>query len=192
MIQKNKRLIAALSCVAVLMILVFYNLGRCSIYKQINGIPMTLTSGMGSWEDTMIVSEDGSFSGIAYDVDPGLATKDYPNGVQRYCKYRGILSRPCKLNDFQYDATVESLEFVSPIGTTEICDGYLFDYEPIQRIMIGERVVFYTPGTPMIMLSEDLNYWLWWRLAQGTTTVLLPYYVMAIDDQGFMENDAYE
>ena len=138
------------------------------IYEQMDGIIFGFLSGVGAWETMLEVEPDGSFSGEFYDANMGETGEGYPNGTLYVCEFTGKFSKPEKVDETSYSATVEKLEYATEKdGSSEfIEDKTLYIMTSPYGLGLGDEILIYTPGKLVSELSEGFMSWMMWQIPE--------------------------
>ncbi len=128
-----------------------------NILDTMSGLEWTFSSGAGGWSTEMRIEADGAFAGSFHDSEMGESADDYPDGTVYFCSFFGRMSVAEQVNENTWKIRVEKLE--KNQGTEEIADGIRFVPADVYGISEGDEMLLYRPGTPVSVLSEDMQMW---------------------------------
>ena len=144
------------------------------IYKEMDGIIFGFMSGVGAWETTLEVADDGSFKSFFYDANMGETGEGYDNGTLYECEFTGRFSAARKADDTSYTAKVEELHYETEKdgSSTYIDDEHTLHVmtEPYGLTEDAE-IVIYTPGQKVGDLSEEFMSWMLWKIDDKAETL---------------------
>lgn len=130
------------------------------LFSDLKNTVFTFSSGAGAWRTELQIREDGSFSGRFEDANMGEIGEENPQGTIYESVFTGRLGSPVQLDENSYQAELLEMEYENPLETEEIQNGALYRYTTAYGLEDAENLIFYTPGTPMEKLSEDVKSWL--------------------------------
>lgn len=130
------------------------------LFSELKNTVFTFSSGAGAWGTELHIRADGSFSGQYQDSNMGETGEDYPQGTVYQSVFSGRLAMPVPLDENSFQADILEIEYENPPETEEIQDGVLYRYTTAYGLEDAERLIFYTPGTPMEELTEEVKSWL--------------------------------
>ncbi len=116
-------------------------------------------SGVGAWEDDLVVHSDGTYSGEFYDSNLGDVGSNHPNGGVDLCNYSGKFSSLEKVNSYTYSATVKSVKCDVTPGTDKIKDGVIYRYGDAS-FSVGDQIRFYLPGISLSSMPAAVREWI--------------------------------
>ena len=64
------------------------------------------------------------------------------------------------MDDFTYQTTIVEMQYENEPDTEEIVDGTLYWYTDVYGLEDAENILYYLPGTPVEILSEECRSWL--------------------------------
>ncbi len=135
-----------------------------------DNIPLSFSSGYGSWKTTLTLNRDGTFSGRYFDSNSSSTGEKYPNGSIYVCDFEGKFERIEKLNDYSYRMVLTQLKAERTEGEEWInnktryiaSEPYGLNVPPNHQ---GEKeFVLYLPEAPV---DELLDAFLSWRPAEA-------------------------
>ncbi len=127
------------------------------VFAQIQDLRFDFSSGAGAWNTEMAIEEDGTFSGIYHDSEMGEVGEDYPDGTVYLSVFSGQMSLAEQVDDHCWKIRVDSLE---EVDWEETIDEQIH-YVPadVYGISEGDEMLLYSPGTPVSVLSEEMQMW---------------------------------
>ncbi len=136
--------------------------------------------GVGASVTSLTIKPNGTFTGYYADSDMGVTGPGYPNGTLYECDFSGKFSGVKRIGEFEYSATVESIDYKKSVGEEYIEDGVLvIPSEPYGLENAGECRL-YLPGMPTKDLPPEFLDWVRWDGMTGT----LPFYgIYSIEDK---------
>lgn len=152
------------------------------------------SSGAGGWGTTLVISEDGSFSGEYSDSDMGDIGDGYPAGTVYQCDFTGQFTKPVMVNEYTYLMEIEEINLEKEPGTEEIKDEILYKYSTPYGLEDAKNILIYLPGAPLAELPEDFRGWVGYYDLSGTEETSLPFYALNNESQqqGFSSYDLAE
>ena len=117
----------------------------------------SFSSGAGGWSTDLHLMADGSFNGEYHDSEMGESADAYPNGTLYFCSFHGKLSLTEQVDNNTWKVRVEELE--KDPGKEEINDGIRYVPTEIYGLSRGDEMLLYRPGTPVSVLSEEMQLW---------------------------------
>lgn len=136
-------------------------------WKDADGIIFVFTSGVGGWETSLKVNEDGSFTGEFYDMNMGETGEDHENGTVYECYFTGRFGVPAVRDEFTLLTEVEELDFEQKESYIE--DKILYIPTWPYGIGKGDEVVIYLPGSKTADFSEEFMSWAYLALPPGAS-----------------------
>ena len=128
-----------------------------NILDTMSGLEWTFSSGAGGWSTEMRIETDGAFAGSFHDSEMGESADDYPDGTVYFCSFFGRMSVAEQVNENTWKIHVEKLE--KNQGREEIADGIRFVPADVYGISEGDEMLLYRPGTPVSVLTEEMQLW---------------------------------
>ncbi len=128
-----------------------------TVFDSLGGLEWCYSSGVGGWSTDMVIREDGSFSGSYHDSEYGESGEGYPNGTVYLSSFSGLFSVVEQVDENTWRLRVEQLN-VDEITET-IQDGIRFTAAESRGVSAGETFLLYRPGTPVSVLSEEMQFW---------------------------------
>ncbi len=116
------------------------------------------SSGVGAWEDDLVVHSNGTYSGEFTDSNLGDVGSNHPNGGVNLCNYSGKFSSLEKVNSYTYSATVKSVKCDVTPGTEKIKDGVIYRYGDAS-FSVGDQIRFYLPGISLSSMPDAVQDW---------------------------------
>ena len=130
-----------------------------TFFTRLEGLEWTFSSGAGGWSTDMRILPDGTFSGEYHDSEMGEATDAYPDGTVYFCSFTGRFSFVEQVDENTWKLHVDELKPEVPEEKETIEDGMRFVYTEPYGISAGDDMLLYQPGTPVTVLSEDMQMW---------------------------------
>lgn len=130
-----------------------------TFFTRLDGLEWTFSSGAGGWSTDMRILPDGTFSGEYHDSEMGEATDAYPDGTVYFCSFTGRFSFVEQVDENTWKLHVDDLKPEVPEEKETIEDGMRFVYTEPYGISAGDDMLLYQPGTPVTVLSEDMQMW---------------------------------
>ncbi len=127
--------------------------------EQLGGMQWSFSSGVGGWSTDMRTAADGTFSGEYHDSEMGEIGENYPNGTVYGCAFKGQMSLLEQLDAHSWKVRIDKLEIDGTLDEESIDDGIRYVTSKPYGISEGDEMVLYLPGTPIDMLSEDMQMW---------------------------------
>ncbi|MCM1258217.1 MAG: DUF1311 domain-containing protein [Roseburia sp.] len=152
------------------------------------------SSGAGAWGTTLVIHEDGSFSGEYSDSDMGDTGDGYPAGTVYQCDFTGQFTKPVMVNEYTYSMEIKELNYEREPGTEEIKEDALYKYSTPYGLEDAKNILIYLPGAPLSELPEDFRGWVGYYDLSGTDETSLPFYALNNESQqqGFSSYDLVE
>ena len=150
-----KRFVLMLMCLAL--ILPAAVSAEENIFETLSGLTWCFSSGAGGWSTDLEIRADGSFVGEYHDSEMGDCTDEYPDGTVYFCAFSGRLSLAEQVDDNTWKIRVEQLE--KEEGQEAIEDGMRFVPSDIYGLSEGDEMLLYRPGTPVSVLSDEMQMW---------------------------------
>jgi len=141
-------------------------------------------SGVGGWDTTLKIKEDGTFSGSYHDSDMGSTGEGYQYGTLYWCEFTGKLGAPEKINDYTYSAKIEELKYANDPGQEEIIDEILYVYSEAYGLSGTDHLLIYTPEAPVSELSDDYMSWVNMARWENPESETLGFYGLFNEDEG--------
>lgn len=152
------------------------------------------SSGAGAWGTTLMIREDGRFSGEYSDSDMGSTGEGYPNGTIYQCNFTGQFSKLVKVNEYTYSMVITELDLEREPGTEEIKEETLYVYSQPYGLEDAQNILIYLPGAPLSDLPEEFRGWVGYYDLSATEETVLPFYALNNESQqqGFSGYDIVE
>ena len=120
----------------------------------------TYNSGAGSWETTLSLNKDGTFTGSYQNYDYSFDEDDHGYTCIRCAEVHGKFTDVKKIDDYIYSAKLTGLTYDTPTGTEKLVtedDGsvWKYVYEEAYGIADGKTYYFYLNGAAIYDLDED-------------------------------------
>ena len=155
------------------------------LFETLSGLDWTFCSGAGGWSTDMRIRADGTFAGEFHDSEMGDTADDYPYGTVYFCAFTGRMSLEERVNDNTWKIRVEILE--EERGTEAIEDGVRFVPTGVYGLSEGDEMLLYCPGTPVGILSEEMQLWAHVIDQETPPTELEDWFLMSEqNDSGFV------
>lgn len=149
------------------------------------GYDWTFSSGVGGWSTDLQMQADGTFSGEYHDSEMGETGDGYPNGTIYFCAFHGKLSVVEQADNNSWKVRVEELE--KDEGKEEISDGIRYVPAEPYGLSQGDEMLLYRPGTPVSVLSEEMQLWAHVIDQETPPTELEDWFLMSVkNDSGFV------
>ena len=132
--------------------------------RELEGMLFEFSSGAGAWATEITLGEDGWFTGDYHDSEMGETGAGYPDGTIYVASFSGRLTVTGRAGEYGWTVKVEQLA-QDPVEEEIILDGTRYVRSEIYGIREGDEMILYAPGTPVSVLSEDMQFWahLWER-----------------------------
>ena len=130
------------------------------VFKEMSGWEFIFASGVGAWETSLQVAQDGTFSGEFHDADMGDTGAGYEeNGTLYLSEFTGKFGTPEEVEPFIYEVPVEEIKYKRDVDTEEIFDGTRYVYSGAYGLFGADKVKIYLPGAPIEKLPEGYMDW---------------------------------
>ena len=160
-----------------------------NLFDTLSGLEWNFSSGVGGWFTEIHIRADGSFSGSFHDSEMGECADEYPDGTVYFCSFSGQMSPAEQISENTWKIRVEKLE--KEQGTDEIADGIHFVPADVYGISEGNEMVLYRPGTPVSVLTEEMQLWAHVPEQETTQTELENWFLSSEkNDSGFVGYEA--
>jgi len=130
-----------------------------TFFTRLEGLEWTFSSGVGGWSTDMRILPDGTFSGEYHDSEMGEAADEYPDGTIYGCSFTGRFSFVEQVDENTWKIHVDELKTDESAKKETIEEGVRFVYTEPYGISAGDDMLLYQPGTPVSVLSEDMQMW---------------------------------
>ena len=127
------------------------------VYKKLSK-SFSNSGGAGNSGTVLKINKDGSFEGNYYDVDMGVNGPNYPRGTLYSSNFKGRFTNLTKIDDFEYNVTVEDLSYSDPEGE-KIDNGFRVIVENNSVLDKNRNFTIYLPGKPTNQIPKELNRW---------------------------------
>ena len=128
-----------------------------SVIETMAGMEWTFCSGVGGWSTDLHMQEDGSFIGEYHDSEMGDSADEYPDGTVYCCAFSGKMSLVEQVDERTWKIRVD--ELTAEETEEAIIDGVRYLPSEPYGLSEGDIMVLYSPGTPVSVLSEDMQLW---------------------------------
>ena len=160
-----------------------------NLFDTLSGLEWNFSSGVGGWFTEIHIRADGSFSGSFHDSEMGECADEYPDGTVYFCSFSGQMSPAEQISENTWKIRVEKLE--KEQGTDEIADGIHFVPADVYGLSEGDEMVLYRPGTPVSVLTEEMQLWAHVPEQETTQTELENWFLSSEkNDSGFVGYEA--
>jgi len=178
-----KKLFALVLCMALALAASAF--AEENLFESLTGLVWSFSSGAGAWSTDLQIRPDGSFTGEFHDSDMGDCTDEYPYGTVYYCNFSGQMSLKEQVDENTWKIRIDRLDFDRNEKTTIDAIRYV-PTEPY-GISEGDEMLLYRPGTPVSVLSEDMQMWAH-VLEQEKRPLALEYWFLSSEknDSGFV------
>ena len=127
------------------------------VYKKLSK-SFSNSGGAGNSGTVLKINKDGSFEGNYYDVDMGVNGPNYPRGTLYSSNFKGRFTNLTKIDDFEYNVTVEDLSYSDPEGE-KIDNGFRVIVKNNSVLDKNRNFTIYLPGKPTNQIPKELNRW---------------------------------
>ena len=127
------------------------------VYKKLSK-SFSNSGGAGNSGTVLKINKDGSFEGQYHDVDMGVNGPNYPRGTLYISNFKGRFTNLTKINDFEYNVTVEDLSYTDPEGE-KIDNGFRVIVQNNSVLDENRNFTIYLPGKPSNQIPKELNSW---------------------------------
>lgn len=143
------------------------------LFSELLKYQFEFSSGVGAWQTTLTINEDGTFQGYFSDSDMGDTGEGYPNGIVYSSTFEGKFTTPVRMNDYTYSMTIEYINLEEEAGSEEIVDGIKFIYWEPYGLEDAKEIYIYTPKAPIKELPEGFMSWVKYQVNDAE---YLPFY----------------
>lgn len=154
-------------------------------FKDFRNVEFVFCSGVGGWQTSLTIGEDGSFSGLFFDGNMGDIGEGYPNGSILWSEFSGRFTPPVQEDANTYSVQIEALEYKEQIGTEEIQDEMRYCYTDAYGLDGTKTIRIHVPGAPLEQISEEARNWIGYYDLSQTTDTTLSFYVLENEQQGY-------
>ncbi len=130
-----------------------------NIFETLSRMDWTYTSGAGAWSTDFRLQPDGTFSGSFHDSEMGEVGEGYPYGTVYVCGFTGKMSVVEKVDEKTWKLRVDELQADEKAGVETIEDEIRYVTAEVYGLSKGDIMDLYAPGTPVTVLSEDMQMW---------------------------------
>ena len=156
---------------------------------ELEGMEFTFSSGAGGWSTDLVFGEDGSFTGNYHDSEMGEIGEGYPNGTVYVSSFSGRISPVEQVDENCWKVQVDQLKEDEASETIE--DDIRYVPADPYGISEGDEMLLYSPGTPVSVLSEDMQFWAHVNTQENPQTKLQDWFLMSEkNDSGFVGYEA--
>lgn len=146
------------------------------VFARIGENTFCFSSGAGGWSTELVLSQDGSFTGLFHDSDMGDSGDGYPNGTVYECAFSGTFTVTAQIDPYTYELRLTALDMEGDMDAESIVDGVKFITTDAYGLSGGDVYMLYCPGRETADLPEEFLEWICmpnaWVEAPGT----LPFY----------------
>ena len=128
-----------------------------NLFDTLSGTDWSFSSGVGGWYTELQIRADGSFTGSFHDSEMGECADEYPDGTVYFCAFSGQMSLAEQVSENTWKIRVEKLEKEQSVE--EIADGIHYVPADVYGISEGDEMLLYRPGTPVSVLTEEMQLW---------------------------------
>ena len=132
-------------------------LAETSVLESMAGLEWSFCSGAGAWSTDLQIQADGFFTGDYHDSDMGDSTDEYPDGTVYSCVFSGRLSLVGQVDENTWEIRVD--ELVKEETGEAIIDRIRYIPSEPYGLSEGDIMLLYRPGTPVSVLSEEMQLW---------------------------------
>ena len=133
------------------------SLAEENLFETLAGLEWSFSSGAGAWSTELQLQADGSFTGNYHDSEMGDYADAYPNGTVYFSSFSGRMSLVEQVDGNTWKIRVEKL--VRDPGEETVDDGIRFVPTEVYGLSEGDEMLLYSPGTPVSILSEEMQMW---------------------------------
>ncbi len=130
-----------------------------NIFEKLSVMEWSFSSGAGGWSADMRINPDGTFTGNYHDSEMGETGEKYPDGTLYYAIFKGKMSVTEKTEENTWKIKIESIETEEPAGNEKIEDEVRYVSTEVYGLAAGDEMILYAPGTPVSVLSEEMQLW---------------------------------
>lgn len=150
-----KKLIVLILCVALA--LTASAAAEENLLETLSGLAWTFCSGVGGWSTDLQIQPDGSFTGDFHDSEMGDCAEAYPYGTIYFCAFSGQMSLRERVDENTWKIVIDRLDFNQE--EESVVDGIRYVPTAPYGVSEGDEMLLYRPGTPVSVLSEDMQLW---------------------------------
>lgn len=132
---------------------------EASIFEELSRLEWSFSSGVGAWSTDLQIQPDGSFSGSFHDSEMGETGDGYPYGTVYGCLFSGQMSMVERVDENTWKIRVDALTLDEGQAPEAIEDGIRYVTTDPYGVSAGDEMLLYRPGTPVEVLSEDMQFW---------------------------------
>ena len=152
---------------------------------ELERMTFSFSSGAGGWSTDLVFGEDGSFTGNYHDSEMGEVGEGYPNGTVYGCSFSGRISPVEQVDDHCWKVLVDQIKEDEASETIE--DDIRYVPSDPYGISEGDEMLLYSPGTPVSVLSDDMQFWAHVNIGENPKTELEDWFLMSEkNDSGFV------
>ena len=129
------------------------------VFSTLADLDWCFTSGAGGWSTDMRIMPDGTFLGVYHDSEMGETGDGYPNGSIYGCSFHGQMSVAEQVNENTWKIRIDQLAVDEGQVPEAIEDGIRYVTTDVYGLTEGDEMMLYKPGTPISVLSEDMQFW---------------------------------
>ena len=157
------------------------------LLKELEGQTLFFSSGVGAWETSLTLGENGAFTGEFHDSEMGDAGENYPDGTVYVCRFHGRFSQPVREAEGVWTLQLSQLELDEGQPPEVIEDGIRFVLAAPYGLENAKQVTLYQPGVPVDTLPEEFLPWSH-LMEIDPDAKKLPYYALwnPVDECGFI------
>lgn len=128
-----------------------------TLFASLADLAWTFSSGAGAWSTDLRIQPDGSFTGDFHDSDMGDCAEAYPYGTVYFCAFSGHMSLKEQVDENTWKIVIDRLDF--DLEEESIVDEIRYVPTEPYGVSEGDEMLLYRPGTPVSVLSEDMQLW---------------------------------
>ena len=129
------------------------------VFEKLAGMDWCFTSGAGGWSTDMNILPDGTFLGTYHDSEMGDIGDGYPDGTVYGCSFHGQMSLTEQVDENTWKIRIDQLAEDEGQVPEAIEDGIRYVTTGVYGLSEGDEMLLYKPGTPISVLSEDMQFW---------------------------------
>ncbi len=158
-----------------------------NVFEVLSPMEWFFLSGAGGWSTDMRFLPDGTFEGEYHDSEMGETGEGYPNGTLYTCSFTGRMSVVEKVDEKTWKLKVEELKLDDEPGQEKIEENIRYVTSEVYGLSEGDTMILYAPGTPVELLSEDMQLWAHLNFMEEKPTELPDWFLMSeANESGFV------
>lgn len=179
-----KRVLLSVLCLVLILTTAGYA-EKQDIFADLDGYEWSFLSGVGGWSTDMQIRADGSFTGEFHDSEMGETGEGYPDGSLYFCSFSGQMNVAGQVDEKTWKIRIDKLE--KEPAQESVADGIRYVPADIYGLSEGDEMILYAPGTPVSILSEEMQLWAHVIDQETPPTELEDWFLMSEkNDSGFV------